>query len=239
MIYRYFAHNNYEYLAAGRVLRHSAGYSNYPVRLAGEIFMRCLAAAGVENRRVVLYDPCCGSAYLLTVLGFLCGASISEIYASDLSADAVALAGENLSLLTPEGQKKRTDELACLYAAYRKDSHSQALKSAEYLAELIGGKPVPKTHAFTADALDATALKAAVFTADIVLTDVPYGALTSWSEDASDAIAKLLTTILPVISRDSIIAISSDKGQRISHSSYKRIERLNAGKRKIELLRLV
>lgn len=45
-------------------------------------------------------------------------------------------------------------------------------------------------------------------------------------------------SIKPVIHPESIIAISSDKSQKITTDSFKKLERLLIGKRKIEILRL-
>jgi hypothetical protein len=70
MIYKYFQKGNYEDFSSGKVILHKSKYQNYPVRLAGEIFCQCLEYIKKQSNFCV-YDPCCGSAYMLTVLGFL------------------------------------------------------------------------------------------------------------------------------------------------------------------------
>jgi len=235
--YRYFEAGNYEDFACGRVIVHRAGFPNFPARLAGELFMRCLELTGKE--RATLYDPCCGGAYVLTVLGLLCGERIQAIYASDISAEAIALARANLRLLTPQGLADRKAQLAAMHKQFGKQSHFDALESAGRLREIISRQsaPIPCT-AFQADILDEDALAEACFKADIVFADVPYGNLVSWSEsDAS--LDRLLRTIRPVLADDGIVALCSDKSQKIQSDAYKRIRKMLVGKRKIELLRKV
>ena len=60
---------DYSDLASGRVLYSMPGHPAFPIRLGSEILQRCLAlrrAAGYSSP-VVLYDPCCGTGYLVTV----------------------------------------------------------------------------------------------------------------------------------------------------------------------------
>lgn len=70
MVYKYCKNENYEDLASGKVILHRTGYPNFPVRLAQEIFFRCLNYLD-NSDSICIYDPCCGGGYLLTVLGFL------------------------------------------------------------------------------------------------------------------------------------------------------------------------
>ena len=60
---------NYEDFASGRVIYGAKGIPNFPVRLIAEIFGRALKASGKKDRLYV-YDPCCGGAYSLTIIGF-------------------------------------------------------------------------------------------------------------------------------------------------------------------------
>jgi len=85
--------------------------------------------------------------------------------------------------------------------------------------------------------MEKTALEHASFKADIVFADVPYGNLAAWSEHTSPAIDRLLDTIIPVLGEHSVVAISSNKAQKITNPRYKRIRKILIGKRKIELLR--
>src|SRR5215210_5047561 len=94
---------DYSDFASGRVLYSLPGRTAFPVRLADEIFQRCLALRPPEARDgpLTLYDPCCGGATLLTTLGFLHGPKLAALIGSDADPDAVALAERNLALLTP------------------------------------------------------------------------------------------------------------------------------------------
>jgi len=233
--YKYFEDENYEDLACGRVIYHRTGFPNFPVRLAGEIFMQCLEVIGKD--RAVLYDPCCGGAYALTVLGFLCGGRIEAIYASDVSEEAAALAEANLRLLTPEGLGRRKEQLASMHGEFGKQSHLDAMESADRLFEMIRS-PIRST-AFQADIMDANALSQAGFKADIVFADVPYGNLVSWSRDDPRALDRLLCAVSPVLADNAIVALCSDKGQKIQGDEYKHVRKILVGKRKIELLQKV
>ena len=64
---------DYSDYARGRVLYGQHGHPAYPVRLASEVWQRCVAVLRAEGRAgpYVLYDPCCGSGYLLTTLALL------------------------------------------------------------------------------------------------------------------------------------------------------------------------
>jgi len=234
MQYKFIENTNFEDLSCGRVLYHKTGFPNYPVRLACEIFMRCLEILA-QPEKVCLYDPCCGGGYLLTVLGFLYNDRIDTIYASDISGDAVHLAESNLSLLSTEGLCRRKEQLEAIYAAYGKDSHRQAIKSVDTLFELIRGNI--NCNLFQRDVLDISDTTAAIPFADIILTDVPYGKLVSWSKDEPFPIDSMLDSLWNDLKENAVVAVSSDKRQKINHPNYRRIEKFQAGKRKIEILR--
>jgi len=232
--YKFIENQSFAHYASGRVIVHRTGYPNFPVRLAGEIYLTCLEMTGKSN--AVLYDPCCGGAYLLTALGFLCGEQISAIYASDIAEEAVTLAQENLRLLTAQGLAQRQTQLERIHGEFGKQSHADALQSVEYFKEKLQAIPMDCT-VFSADIMNATALNAANFKADIVFADVPYGNLAAWSQGSAFAVDKLLDSIIPVLSDNAIVAICSDKRQKITNPSYRRLRKQLIGKRKIELLR--
>jgi len=75
-------HEIYEDLASGRVLYNQRGAAAFPVRLASEIFLRCLALLNDNDMAdtCTLFDPLCGGGYLLTSLGFLHANKIKMIY---------------------------------------------------------------------------------------------------------------------------------------------------------------
>ena len=136
MVYKYCENRNFEDLASGKVIVHKAGYPNFPVRLAQEIFSRCLHHLD-DPDSVCIYDPCCGGGYLLTVLGFLNYERIKTIIASDISDDAIQLANENLSLLNKNGLKQRIRQINDLLSLHNKNSHIEALNSATNLMGIL------------------------------------------------------------------------------------------------------
>lgn len=91
MEYRYGKNENYEYLASGRVLYSGYGVPNFPVRLANEIYGRCLAYSSKKDN-ISLYDCCCGGGYLLTILGLLNQDSIGELIGSDIEEKSLQVA---------------------------------------------------------------------------------------------------------------------------------------------------
>ncbi|MBA2678764.1 MAG: hypothetical protein H0U76_10280, partial [Ktedonobacteraceae bacterium] len=74
MTYR-FAQERQDYtdFATGRVFHSIPGRTAFPVRLAGEIFQRCVALyqQGGGHVPCILYDPCCGGASLLSAVAYL------------------------------------------------------------------------------------------------------------------------------------------------------------------------
>jgi len=239
--YKFASNENYEDLSCGRVIYHRTGFSNFPVRLASEIFMRCFQLIGEPNKKVSIYDPCCGGGYLLTVLGFLHQDQIMSIYGSDISLDAIRLAESNLSLLTTDGLRRRKGQLEDIYNSYSKESHLNAIKSASNLLERAREKV--EYHVFNRDVLNSKSTASIMPSVDIIITDVPYGELVSWSNETiaenESNINKMLDHLLENLNDDGIIAISSDKRQKISNPNYKRIKKIQVGKRKVEILRKV
>jgi hypothetical protein len=242
---------DYSDFASGRVFRSLPGRTAFPVRLADELFQRCLALRPLEHRAtpIVLYDPCCGGASLLCTLALLHWPSIRQIVASDAEPDALALAGRNLALLTPDGIAERRREIAALHAEYGKESHAEALQSANRLAErlegLVQAHPLP-TRLFLADALDPSSLSPhlAPRSIDVVIADVPHGQRTHWlhSEGAQDAtgssdpIWRLLDALRPTLAPNAVLAIVGDKSQRARHERYAQAGTLQIGKRRATFL---
>jgi hypothetical protein len=235
MVYKHFQDNNYEDFSSGRVIYHKSNYPNYSVRLVGEVFYRCLEHSKKKNK-ICLYDPCCGSAYMLTILGYSFNETIETIYCSDISNEAVELSHKNLSLLSYTGIEKRRNELNSFIKKYNKDSHRNALNSLEKIEKLI--KHEIKNHVFEANILNENELINKNFIADIILTDVPYGNLIDWSSNNGGEIEKLLDGIIPIIDSDTIVAINHNKKQKINNLKYKIIEKIQIGHRGIEILKL-
>src|SRR5215216_767019 len=152
---------DYSDLASGRVFYSLAGHPAFPIRLASEIFQRCMVSREriyKNSNSCTLYDPCCGAAYHLSVLAYLHRKHIQEIIASDINEKAVELAKRNLGLLSVSGLDKRIDEITAMIELYNKDSHKDALKSANLLKEQIATLELEyplATRVFQASATDS------------------------------------------------------------------------------------
>ena len=234
---------DYSDLANGRVFYSLPGHPVFPVRLASEIFQRCISYRKTiygNSSPGVVYDPCCGTAYHLSVLGWLHNEYIQEVIASDVDEQAVTLAKRNLKLLTSSGMEKRIHEISIMIEKYGKASHQEALRSAYLLKEKIDKYDLT-LRTFQANALIdkeiLNNLKQGLV--DIVFTDVPYGQLSNWhnASEISNPLWSMLDALLGVLSRSSVVAIVSDKGQKVSHERYQRLERFQVGKRRVIILK--
>jgi hypothetical protein len=244
MPYRYALDRpDYSDLASGKVLLAAPGYPAFPVRLASEVFQRCLAFR-IENgltKRVILYDPCCGAAYHLAVLGFLHRGFLRAIAASDIDPQAVSLAGKNLRMLSFDGLDRRSDELAELYRLYGKETHREALVAAGRLRKILNRKsssPPLAIHVFRANALEKPRPSRLPCSApvDIVFTDVPYGRHSLWQipfATAQDPLWLLLESLLAILHPGSLVAVVFDKHQKTAHERYERVDRFQIGKRRV------
>ena len=243
---------DYSDYAGGRVLYSLPGLPAFPVRLASEIFLRAYAriqaARPAESeKRLTLYDPTCGGAYHLTTLGLLHGQAIGAILASDVDANALALAQRNLGLLSLDGLERRQQELRRLFDRFGKESHAQALSSAAVLRDKIESAAPIRTRVFQADALkpDAVQNGLAGETAHLVISDIPYGQLSGWRlpenpmPDDPSPVWRLLEALLPALAENAIVAIAADKSQKIAHAGFRRVERFQIGKRQVSLLTLI
>lgn len=240
---------DYSDFSSGRVFYSLPGHPAFPVRLASEIFQRCVAQRAAiykEKSRSTLYDPCCGAAYHLSVLGYLHSEYIREIIASDIDETAVAVAGRNLGLLHNEGLDRRIRELSAMLEQYGKESHREALQSASALKEKLSGLRESnsiKTKTFQANATDQKGISSHIppGSIDIVFTDVPYGRHSQWQDTdlnaPSSPLSSMLDALLEIVSPSSILAIASDKQQKISHERYQRIEQFQVGKRRVVILK--
>jgi 23S rRNA (guanine2535-N1)-methyltransferase len=232
---------SYEDYASGRVLYGRPGQAALPVRLASEVFQRCAHRLTQQGAAppYSLYDPCCGGGYLLTVVGLLHGAQLARILASDIDTKAVEQARENLSLLSAAGMDRRLETIQHLFDAYGKPSHLGALESGRRLkAGLTPAHAAIRTECFPFDATGDRSWPDPVRDIDIVLSDLPYGGLTSWrgSSAPAGAAQKLLTRLEAVLSPTSVVAIVATRQQVTSHPAYRRVDALAIGKRRIQLL---
>ncbi|HSL46646.1 MAG TPA: hypothetical protein VK897_24640 [Anaerolineales bacterium] len=239
---------DYSDFSSGRVFYSLAGHPAFPVRLASEIFQRCVADREKHygiSAPCTLYDPCCGAAYHLSVLAYLHGEHIREVIASDIDEKAVELARRNLGLLRMNGLEERIQELLDLYKRYSKESHQDALRSAAVLRKRLSALTEdhrPETMVFQANATDGRTILHNIRprSVDIVFTDVPYGRHSQWRDaeldDSSNPLESMLEALLNVLSPTSIVAITSDKGQKPAHERYQRLEHFQLGKRQVVIL---
>ncbi len=237
-------------LASGRVLHGLPGQPALPVRLADEVFQRCLAARPPDASadRLVLYDPCCGAGYHLTVLGLLHAAKLTRVVGSDIDERVLTVAEQNLSLLDPAGLQKRADTLARWATHYGKESHRGAVESAERLHEqllqALRGRALQTDH-FIADALHGPTVldRLGPNSVDLVVTDVPYGWRSFWRSEAQpaedeDPIWNLLETLSAILTPGGVVGIVSDKSRKTRHERYRRVAQFNVGKRRVSVYAL-
>jgi 23S rRNA (guanine2535-N1)-methyltransferase len=232
---------DYTDFASGRVIYNQPGAPAFPVRLASEIFQRAMHARE-QTALVRLYDPVCGGAYHLAALGFLHGREIQSITASDIDEQAITLATRNLGLLSPTGLDRREEEIRHMLAEFGKESHAGALESLSTLRRRLDqAGHLIETRVFRANALDASDLREMLSpqSVDLVISDVPYGQLSSWQpagQQAEPPLWQMLEALLPVLTPGAVVAIAADKAQKIAHPAYRRIERFQVGKRQVSLL---
>jgi hypothetical protein len=235
--------------ASGRVFYGLTGQPAFPVRLASEMLQRCIARQRAHGRSgpYVLYDPLCGGAYLLSTLAYLHWTDIAQIIGSDVDEQALSLARRNLGLLTAQGIDRRITEIEGLIELYGKASHRAALKSAKRLKErllaALADHSIP-VHVFQANAANAQELLGGLeeTAVDIVLTDVPYGRDARWqmpTKGREPPLWQMLDALSAIVSERCVVAVAADKGQRIAHPEFRRIERFRLGKRQIALLQAV
>lgn len=232
MEYKYAENGNYEDFSSGRVLYGGKGIPNFPVRLINEIFGRAAHHLGKEDELVV-YDPCCGGGYSLTVLGFFYAERIAKIYGSDVDENMIGHTRKNLALLQADGLDARKQELETLFDTYHKDSHREALESVEVLKKRLT-KPIP-SEVFTADCTKPLPK----INPDIIITDIPYGNLVDWNDGAEDSLDAMLESLAWVSDHEMILALSMDKKQKFTSTAWEILEKQNIGKRKFLIMRKI
>ncbi|GAA5003639.1 rRNA methyltransferase [Kitasatospora paranensis] len=229
---------DYADFAGGAVLRSAPGFPAFPVRLGSEIFQRAMALRG-SDRPAVLWDPCCGSGYLLTVLGLLHRRSIGAVLATDAAEPALDLARRNLALLDPRALRERAAELDARAEEFGKPSYREAAESARRLGRTLAedGGPLPAT-ARRANAFDRAELTAAVagIAPDVVLTDVPYGEQTDWLGADDDAgVPEMLTAVASALPDRAVLAVTV-RGRRVPLGGIRARESFKIGTRAVALL---
>ena len=151
-------------------------------------------------------------------------------------------------MLSSTGIDKRISEISKMIELYNKDAHKDALQSAYILKNRVSASETEHplvTRAFQANVTDRKLILKNIKPkyVDIVFADVPYGQHSLWQ--ASDFNASLnplwsmLDTLIGVLSPSSVVALVSDKRQKISHESYQRNEQFQIGKRRVVILKPV
>jgi tRNA G10 N-methylase Trm11 len=181
-------------------------------------------------------------------LAYLHREHIQEVIGSDIDEKAIALAGQNLGLLGTAGLDKRISEISNMFKLYKKDSHKDALASGYILKNRISAFAQERpliTKVFQASATDSKAMIKHVKakSVDIVFTDIPYGQHSHWqslnSNELVDPLWSMLNALIEVLSTSSIVAIVSDKQQKVSHKDFQRVEQFQIGKRRVVILKPV
>ncbi|MEO3805556.1 rRNA methyltransferase [Nonomuraea sp. B1E8] len=202
---------DYSDLSSGSVLHSAAGFPAFPVRLASEIFQRALALRG-GDRPAVVWDPCCGSGYLLTVLALSHRSRIASVLASDLDPEALGLAGRNLALLGRAGLAARAADLEARSVRFGKPAYGAAAHAAHRLAAELDAAGGDVPHAVRqADVFDPDQLRRALGhrAPDIVVTDVPYGEQTHWyGSGAASGVTGMVAALSAVLPPGSVIAVT-------------------------------
>jgi tRNA G10 N-methylase Trm11 len=71
----------------------------------------------------------------------------------------------------------------------------------------------------------------------MVITDIPYGSHSKWEQtQAADPAWAMLEALSSFLTPKSMLVVSSDKQQKIVHEKYKRLEKLQVGKRQVVFL---
>ncbi|MDX6738316.1 rRNA methyltransferase [Actinocorallia sp. A-T 12471] len=237
MAYKYATtRRDYAYLAGGSVFHSAPGF---PVRLASETFQRALALRGA-GEPVVLWDPCCGSGYLLSVLGVLHRTDLAALVASDFDPEAVRIASRNLALLGQEPLKARAAEQLERAERFGKTSYAEAAEAAERIARELKARGGDLPHSVSrADVFDPDRLAAVVAerTPDIVITDVPYGEQTDWSgPHAGEGVEGMARSLASVLPDEAVLAVAV-RGRAVPQGGVRPSSSFRIGSRAVALLR--
>jgi SAM-dependent methyltransferase len=249
MPYRYTTNKiDYTHYSSGRVLVNLPGRPAFPARLSSEVFQRLLALRRKDglSTPVHLFDPCCGGAYHLAVLGLLHREQIVTIAASDIDPRALEVAKRNLGMLGSGGMRERLAQIDKMHKEFGKVSHAEALQSARFLLEQVTMQETTHSilvRSFQADAFDSASLHAGLQgnPVDLVFSDLPYGLHAHWQGQAAnqgDAVHRLLESLAQVLLPGTLLALATLKDTRLSHPAYIPSGRLKLGKRLVTFLRL-
>ena len=175
---------------------------------------------------------------MLTTIALLNYSFIEKIFGSDINQDFINIAIKNLSLLSQIGLNTRASEIESHYKKYLKESHLNSLSSLDKFRDIINANEnIIEYVVFYNDILKKADDSVHEIKADIIITDVPYDNLVSWS--SQDGIDLMLDHVFDQLNEDGVIAIIHNKSQKRKNTKYKRLEKFKVGKRIIEILRKV
>ncbi|WP_017614029.1 rRNA methyltransferase [Nocardiopsis salina] len=238
MAYRYATERtDHSALASGQVLRSAPGFPGFPVRLASELLQRALVHTTDHGERPVrLWDPCGGSGYLATVLGLLHRDRLSHVRVSDIDEDAVSLAARNLELLTAEGLAAREEELRRSARDFGRVEFVERGEAARDLAAGLASQGGDLPHEVRA--ADVFTLTDPV-AADVVVTDIPYGEMTSWGGSApeEDPVGAMLRSLGRVLPRHAVVVVTAKTRRIALPEGVRALERVKVGTRAGALVR--
>jgi tRNA G10 N-methylase Trm11 len=189
-----------------------------------------------EGGQVRLWDPCCGSGYLASVLGLLHRDRLTHVRATDVDEDAVGIAARNLELLTAEGLAERERELRRSALDFGRVAFVERAESARDLAAGLAamGGDLPHESAVA----DVFALTEPV-DADLVITDVPYGEMTHWEGGVpeGDPIRGLLAAMGRVLPSHAVVVVTARTRRIPLPEGVRALERVKVGNRSAALVR--
>jgi 23S rRNA (guanine2535-N1)-methyltransferase len=233
---------NCEELASGSIIQSYKGMPAFPIRLALEIYQRCKVFLKKHNilPPYSIYDPCCGSGYILTTLGILNSKEIERIYASDISKEAIELTNKNLSLLKEEGFLSRIFELEQLIGLYNNDSHRLFLAHAKTLKDKLIKDRRPDITVLQRNILsDNVEVDIKV---NIIITDIPYNRQSDWKNDEHVSLStqavqeRFLNNIYRSLEKDGVASIITPKTEKLFSDKLKIVDKFIVGKRRIYIL---
>jgi hypothetical protein len=139
--------------------------------------------------------------------------------------------------------ERRSREISAMVHLYDKESHKGALESINRMQEqvrmLTAVRPI-QTHVFQANATESASLREGLQGAgiDVVFSDIPYGQHSQWEQTQSPhPIWAMLEALFEFLYPKSIVAITSDKIQKITHEKYIQLEKFQLGKRQVVILK--
>ncbi|MDT0300812.1 rRNA methyltransferase [Streptomonospora wellingtoniae] len=236
MAYRYATERrDHSDLACGNVLRSAPGHPGFPVRLADELFQR--AASHLPTAPLAMWDPCCGSGHLAASVGTLHRDRLSWLLATDTDAAALSIARRNLALLTGQGLAERERVLRAEAAEFGKPALLDRADTAARLASRLRERGGDLAHRVGEG--DVFAPADPERPVDLVLTDVPYGGLTSFvgAPSGGEPVPALLRALAAVLPERAVLAVTARTRKVALPAGVRALERVRVGNRAAALVR--